>query len=266
MGNIFGFMGKKKETEVISFEQLADELRTADYVVALTGAGVSAESGIPTFRDPGDGLWERYDPSTYATIWGFWRHPEKIWELLRDFCRENDPEPNDSHRALYFLETMGKMKAIVTQNVDNLHQDAGSTNVIEYHGNLMKASCYRCGAQMELSKALLENTQFTRDLPPVCSCGGVYKPNAVLFGEAIPYEARKAAQREVDRCDLLLIVGTSASVSPASSLPSRAAAGGARVIEVNIESTGLTNRLSDKIVYGRASGLMKTVMSYHRPS
>lgn len=156
MGQWFTYV-RPKRTGDISIERVAEELRAAKYVVALTGAGVSAESGIPTFRDPSDGLWRRYDPAVYATIWGFWRHPSKIWELLHEFLNEHEPVPNRGHLALARLEDMGIVRAVITQNVDNLHQDAGSKRVIEYHGNLMNASCYRCGAQMQLTKQMVRD-------------------------------------------------------------------------------------------------------------
>ncbi|CBZ54167.1 putative NAD-dependent deacetylase [Neospora caninum Liverpool] len=250
---------QKKDTAFISFEDLADDIRQAKYVVALTGAGVSAESGIPTFRDPSDGLWTKYDPAVYATVWGFWRHPQKIWELLHDFMRSNDPVPNPAHIALTDLQRLGYLKSIVTQNVDNLHQDSGSTNVIEYHGSLLSATCRRCGEKLPLSKSMLQDDNFTKELPPKCACGGIFKPDAILFGEGIPAHAVQNANREVDKCDLLLVVGTSASVSPASSLPYRALRGGAKVVEINLETTGLTNRISDKFVRGPASQLTRTV-------
>ncbi|PFH35069.1 histone deacetylase SIR2 [Besnoitia besnoiti] len=250
---------KKKDTAFVSFEDLADDIRRAKYVVALTGAGASAESGIPTFRDPSDGLWKKYDPAVYATIWGFWRHPEKIWELLHDFMLTNDPQPNRAHVALTDLQKLGYLKAIVTQNVDNLHQDSGSTNVIEYHGSLLSATCTRCKKKLPLCKSMLQDESFMKVLPPKCSCGGIFKPDAILFGEGIPSQAVRDANREVDKCDLLLVVGTSASVSPASDLPYRAMRGGAKVVEVNLETTGLTNRISDKFIRGPASQLSRTV-------
>lgn len=258
MGQMLTYF-KRKDTQRISFDELAKDISQAKYVVVLTGAGVSAESGIPTFRDPGDGLWEKYDPSVYATIWGFWRHPEKIWELLRDFLSQYDPLPNNSHLAIARLEQLGYVKAVITQNVDNLHQDAGSRNVVEFHGSLMKASCYRCGAKVELTKEIMKDQYFTSALPPKCSCGGVFKPDAILIGERIPSENCRKANAEAKKCDLMLVVGTSASIHPANDLPYTAMANGAKVIEVNLEPTGLTNRISDKIVIGKSSGLKRTV-------
>ncbi|KAL8450522.1 hypothetical protein Emag_003151 [Eimeria magna] len=302
MGQWLTYM-RPKHTEVISIKTLGEELRKAKYVVALTGAGVSAESGIPTFRDPADGLWRRYnpslprkvwlreqhdsgvyrlsrcsaepgmteslhfmkcfslryDPAVYATIWGFWRNPGNIWRLLHEFLNEHEPEPNRAHVALARLEALGIVKAVVTQNVDNLHQDAGSQRVIEYHGNLMNASCYRCGAKMQLTKQMARDPSFKKKLPPKCTCGGYFKPDAILFGEGIPSKAIREANREADLCDLMLVVGTSATVHPASDIPYRAMRKGAKVIEVNVERTGLTDRISDMIFLGKASELMKTL-------
>eukprot|EP00923_Selenidium_pygospionis_P042390 GHVN01073345.1.p1 GENE.GHVN01073345.1~~GHVN01073345.1.p1 ORF type:complete len:145 (-),score=9.86 GHVN01073345.1:277-711(-) len=142
---------------------------------------------------------------TYATIWGYKRHPEKIWELLRDFLQENDPKPNGSHFALTTLQKRGYLKEIITQNVDNLHQDSGSTQVIEFHGNLMNAKCMKCGKIAPLDKSMLNDPVFI--LPPKClaPCGGNLKPNAILFGEGIPVEAHSAALAAVDACDLILV-------------------------------------------------------------
>ncbi|KAL8440339.1 hypothetical protein Efla_000227 [Eimeria flavescens] len=243
MGQWLTYM-RSKRTEEISAERLAEELRSAKYVVALTGAGVSAESGIPTFRDP-------YDPAVYATIWGFWRNPGNIWRLLHEFLNEQEPEPNRAHVALARLEALGFLKSIITQNVDNLHQEAGSRTVIEYHGNLMNASCYRCGAKMQLTKQIARDPSFKKKLPPKCTCGGYFKPDAVLFGEGIPSAAIRAANKEADLCDLMLVVGTSATVHPACDIPYRAMRKGAKVIEVNIQRTGLTGRISDMIYMRR---------------
>ncbi|XP_026193229.1 NAD-dependent protein deacylase Sir2A [Cyclospora cayetanensis] len=258
MGQWVTYM-RRKRTEDISVQRLTEELRNAKYVVALTGAGVSAESGIPTFRDPSDGLWRRYDPAEYATIWGFWRNPSKIWQLLHEFLNEHEPEPNHAHVALARLEALGIVRSIITQNVDNLHQDAGSRRVIEFHGNLMNASCYRCGAKMQLTKQMARNPSFKKKLPPKCACGGYFKPDAILFGEGIPSQALREANLEADKCDLMLVVGTSATVHPASEIPYRAMRRGAKIIEINLEKTGLTNRISDMIYFGRASELMQTL-------
>eukprot|EP00918_Siedleckia_nematoides_P095563 GHVU01209776.1.p1 GENE.GHVU01209776.1~~GHVU01209776.1.p1 ORF type:complete len:239 (+),score=22.41 GHVU01209776.1:21-737(+) len=231
MGNWFG---TKTDTQTLrSFEELAALLRESKYAIALTGAGMSAESGIPTFRNPSDGLWKKYDPMTYATIWGFKSHPEKIWELLRDFVSNYDPQPNAGHRALAELQKRGYVKSVITQNVDHLHEDAGSADVINFHGTLMSAKCRKCHRAKQLSKAMLADAAFMSKLPPSCeSCGGIMKPDAVLFGESIPSGAVRDADREINKCDLLLVIGTSATVTPASNLPRAALRRGAKVVEV----------------------------------
>lgn len=255
--------GKAKETERITLELLAEKINRSQYCVALTGAGVSAESGIPTFRDVNDGMWQRYDPKVYATIWGYRLYPHKIWELLRDFLTEHDPKPNDSHYALTKIQEKGRLNEIITQNVDNLHQDSGSGNVVEFHGNLMEAKCmgWWCGDITQLDRSMAKTMV---DLPPKClKCGANLKPNAILFGEGIPSKAHSLANCAVDKCDLLLVIGTSANVSPASSLPDRAMRNShnAKVIEINIAPTGLTNRVSDYIVCTKSSELMSIVKS-----
>eukprot|EP01071_Lankesteria_metandrocarpae_P002654 Lankesteria_metandrocarpae@DN2461_c0_g1_i1.p1 len=197
---------------------------------------------------------------TYATIWGFNRHPEKIWELLRDFLQTSDPQPNPSHKALAALEEAGYLKCLITQNVDNLHQDAGSTDVIEFHGNLMKATCRKCSEEIQLTKLLFADREFTKHLPPKCkACGGIMKPNAVLFGEAIPAAASARANSEARKADLLLVIGTSANVTPASYIPYTAMSNGATIYEINLEETGLTNRISDFFIKTKSSRLTAVV-------
>lgn len=247
-------------TEEITFQDLAELLSQASYVVALTGAGVSADSGIPTYRDPNDGLWQKYDMMDCASALGYWRRPHKLWQLIRDVANTS-PEPNAAHIALKELEEIGVLKAIVTQNVDGLHQEAGSKEVVEFHGSLMQATCQRCGASTRLSKQLLLDSKFMATLPPACTrCKtGSLKPDATLFGESCPPAAVRAAQQHVDACDLLLVVGTGASVRPASDLPYRARRRQALVIEVNPATTELTDRISQKRIAAKASGLMDTV-------
>jgi len=260
MGGLSSY--SSKNTEEISFTELADLIirRKFRYLVALTGAGVSAESGIPTFRDPGDGLWKKYNPAIYSTISGFVRSPEKIWELIRDFIKTSDPKPNPAHTALAELEQLGLLKSIITQNVDRLHQAAGSKTVIEYHGNLFEAACWKCKTPAKTSvKDLIKSTEA---LPPRCHskrCNSPLKPSAILFGEAIPGDAVRFAGEEAKKCDLMLVIGTSATVFPASKIPSLAASSNAVVVEINLGKTPLTNSISDYRVVGKASGLMETV-------
>jgi NAD-dependent deacetylase len=230
-------------------EHAARDIVAADMTVALTGAGVSTESGIPDFRSK-NGLWSRYDIREYGTIDAFHRNPGKVWRMLREMLSLLDAEPNPAHRALARLEEMGYLDAIVTQNVDNLHQEAGSQTVVEFHGNFTRVVCVRCGNQRAAEQVSLE------EMPPRCTCGGVLKPDGVFFGEQIPPEAYRRAMALAQRCDLLLVVGTSATVSPANHLPYLVKAGDGTVIEVNTEATELTGGLSDYLIRGKAGEVL----------
>lgn len=225
--------------------QTADAIRRARRTIALTGAGISAESGIPTFRDPG-GLWDRYDPEEYATIEAFRRNPGKVWQMMKDFTALKTARPNPGHFGLAQLEQMGFLRCIITQNVDNLHQEAGSRDVIEFHGNMRQVVCQQCYKGLPLDEISLER------LPPYCSCGGVFKPAGVFFGEPIPPQALSRAYEESQNCDLMLVVGTSAVVYPAADMPRVAREAGAQVIEINPEHTDLTGRVSDLIIQEKA--------------
>jgi NAD-dependent protein deacetylase/lipoamidase len=226
-------------------ERAAQVIRTARKTVALTGAGISAESGIPTFRDPG-GLWDRYDPEEYATIEAFRRDPGKVWRMMKDFTELKTARPNPGHFGLAQLEQFGLLRCIITQNVDNLHQAAGSRDVIEFHGNMRQVVCMSCRKVLPLDAISLET------LPPYCGCGGVFKPAGVFFGEPIPSQALYRSQEEAQSCDLILVIGTSAVVYPAADIPRVAKEAGAQVIEINPERTDLTDRLADFIIQEKA--------------
>jgi NAD-dependent deacetylase len=196
--------------------------------VALTGAGISAESGIPTFRSKG-GLWEKYDPMIYASIETFRQDPSKYWTIRGGFIRNyNDYQPNKAHVALAALEKMGIVRHVITQNIDGLHKKAGSQNVTEIHGSLRETYCLQCGKEY-LAPDVPDG------IPPYCECGGVLKPNTVLFGEQLPEGALEKAYQESSNCRLMLVIGTSAVVQPAASLPAVARQKGAKIVEVNIE-------------------------------
>lgn len=196
--------------------------------VVLTGAGISAESGIPTFRSKG-GLWEKYDPMVYASIEVFRKDPSKYWQIRGDFIRDYDSyEPNTAHRALVELENLGIVRQVITQNIDGLHRKAGSRRVVEIHGSLREIICQQC-----------DRTYLAPNIPggnpPHCECGGVLKPNTVLFGEQLPTEALEVAIRESSACRVMLVIGTSAVVYPAAHLPVVAKQHGAKIVEINIE-------------------------------
>lgn len=212
------------------YREIAELLLERRQCVALTGAGISAESGIPTFRSKG-GLWEKYDPMVYASAEVFRQDPSKYWTIRGDFIRNYGTyKPNAAHFALVDLEKMGILGHIITQNIDGLHKNAGSRSVTEIHGSLREIYCLKCGRQY-LAPHVPEG------LPPYCDCGGILKPNTVLFGEQLPQEALERAYRESSTCKSMLVVGTSAVVQPAASLPYLAKRNGALVIEINPEKT-----------------------------
>lgn len=210
------------------YRELAELMLKKKQCVALTGAGISADSGIPTFRSRG-GLWEKYDPMVYASAEVFKKDPSKYWIIRGDFIRSYGKyKPNAAHYALAELENMGILRHVITQNIDGLHKSAGSRSVTEIHGSLREIYCLKCG-QEYLAPHVPEG------LPPYCDCGGVLKPNTVLFGEQLPPEALKRAYHESSTCKSMLVVGTSAVVQPAAALPYLAKQNGALVIEINPE-------------------------------
>ena len=211
------------------YKQVAALISDQKECIALTGAGISAESGIPTFRARG-GLWEKYDPAVYASIEVFQKDPSKYWSLRGDFIRNyNHYQPNKAHLALADLEGMGFLRCLITQNIDGLHKKAGNREVIEIHGSLREIYCLRCGKEYVAPDIPHGN-------PPYCSCGGLLKPNTVLYGEQLPSEALSRAQHESNSCKIMLLIGTSAVTMPAAYLPFMAKENHAKVIEINIEN------------------------------
>jgi NAD-dependent deacetylase len=205
--------------------------------VALTGAGISTESGIPDFRSAG-GIWERYDPTEVAHIDAFRRDPARVWEFyaLRLDALAS-AEPNDGHRALAALEERGWIRALVTQNVDGLHQRAGSREVVEVHGSLREAECIHCGARVPIAAALEQ-----LPLPPCPECGETLKPGVVMFGELLPAAAIERAQELAAEAELLLVVGSSLEVHPVAALPGETLGAGGALAIVNRGSTPWDSR------------------------
>lgn len=234
----------------------ADIIVKSELTLALTGAGISVESGIPDFRSAG-GLWSKFDPAEYANISAFRSNPEKVWEMLWEMDKiVSGAEPNEAHIGMGELEKMGYLHYIITQNVDNLHQAGGSKNVIEYHGNSSSLSCLWCGKTYTAEEKRSEH-------PPRCECKMILKPDVVFFGEAIPQDAMNRSFQLASSAKALMVVGTSAVVSPANTIPSIAKQNGARVIEINKERTHLTDSLTDIFLQGSAgeiiSVLVKTI-------
>jgi len=223
----------------------------AGRLVAFTGAGISAESGIPTYRGAG-GMWNRYDPARYADIGQFLSDPTYYWSFFRDvrYPVLREAEPNAAHRALARLEARGGLRAVITQNIDGLHQAAGSRRVLELHGNTRRIRCMKCGAAYSMDDVY---RQIETRLPPLCSaCDGALKPDVVFFGESLPRDVLDEALAESRGCDLLLVVGSSLVVHPAASLPVMAREGGARLVIVNRDPTPL-DPLADLVIHAAAS-------------
>jgi NAD-dependent deacetylase len=235
-------------------QKTAQAVSRSKKVVAFTGAGISVESGIPDFRSAG-GLWERFDPAEYATIEAFHANPKKVWTMLKEMGNLlESSRPNPAHAALAQLEKMGHVRSVITQNIDHLHQDAGNTRVIEYHGSHKRLICLSCGKQYDKGEVKLDS------LPPLCRCAGVLKPTVVFFGEPIPWGAHLQAMEEARDCEVMLVVGTSAIVSPACDIPVIAKKAGAVVVEVNREETPLTRYVSDWILQGSAARTLQDVL------
>lgn len=212
----------------------ARALREARYVAVLTGAGVSADSGVPTFRDAQTGLWAKYDPHELATPEAFARNPKLVWDWYaerRAMIARVDPNP--AHYALAELEGLVPGFLLATQNVDGLHRRAGSRKLVELHGNILRVRCSACGIHAD--------TWSDASPPPCASCGAHLRPDVVWFNELLPADAQSAASDAAKACDVYLVAGTSAEVYPAAALPRIALRNGACVIEVNPDTTPLTD-------------------------
>jgi len=206
---------------------LAALIRSAGSAVALTGAGISVPSGIPDFRSPGTGVWEKVDPMEVAHIDAFRSDPSRFWSFYgQRFASLRDKQPNGAHDALVELERRGLIDAVITQNIDQLHRKAGTEELVEVHGTIATSSCLDCGARFELVE-VRERLDADADGVPRCECGEPLKPDVVLFGEMLPEDALQHAQRLTLGADLLLCVGSSLEVYPVAQLPSVALQTGA---------------------------------------
>lgn len=234
-------------------ETVARLLREAKSVAVLTGSGVSAESGIPTFRDALSGLWSRFRPEELATPEAFEANPKLVWdwyEWRRDNVRR--AQPNTAHFALADLQPKTPHFTLMTQNVDGLHQRAGSTEVIELHGNILRSKCFA-------EHIVLEDFDRSRSPPRCPRCGAYMRPDVVWFGEALPQTALNAAIEAAERCDLFFSIGTSALVYPAAELPHTARARGAKVVEINKDQTPLS-ALAHHALRGNAGELLSLLL------
>ncbi len=229
-------------------------LKQARSVAVLTGAGVSAESGVPTFRGP-DGLWKRHRAESLATPEAFARDPKLVWEWY-DWRRSvlSGVKPNAGHYALAELEQRTPSFALITQNVDGLHELAGSRNALRVHGSIWMLRCLECGLEQEDRRSPLP------EIPPRCGCGGMLRPGVVWFGEALSTAVWRAAETAARSCDLLLVIGTSALVYPAAGLAHLAKSSGARVVEINVAETPLSREI-DEFILGPSGELLPQLIA-----
>ncbi len=241
----------------VSLQKAAGILKRAHYVIAFTGAGVSVESGIPPFRGE-NGIWNRYDPQVLDLDY-FHAHPYDSWIVIKEIFYDffGKARPNDAHKVLGRMEEAGRLKCVITQNIDNLHQEGGSRQVFEFHGNSQVMDCTICHHHFPASEANLEK------LPVKCPlCGGLVKPGFVFFGEAIPgvaYENSINAARQADVC---LVIGSLGEVMPAAMVPHEAKRNGATIIEINPSSSNFTHSITDIHLAGKASEVMSALENF----
>lgn len=237
---------------------IASDIKSSKYIVAFTGAGISAESGIPTYRGKG-GLWNKYDPNRYANINYFLQDPSYYWNFFREvrYPLIKKVKPNKGHLALADLEVIASLKTVITQNIDGLHQDAGYSSVVELHGTTRIIYCMNCSKEYSMDEAfsILEVKN-----PPLCSdCGGKLRPAVVFFGESLNPQVLNLAHEEAEKCDFLLAVGSSLVVYPAADIPLRAKQRGARLAIVNKERTPL-DYLADHVINDEAGKVLSLIV------
>ena len=228
-------------------------LLEARHATAFTGAGISVESGIPPFRGPG-GLWSRVDPG-FIEIDYFQAHALESWQKIKEIFYDflGGAQPNAAHLAVAALEAAGRLKAVITQNIDGLHQEAGSGEVIEFHGNSRWLVCLACQRREAVRPERLEL------LPPRCSCGGLLKPDFIFFGEGIPEKALQRSYQEASQADLFLIIGSSGTIQPACQIPPLAKARGAKIIEINLHESSFTP-IADVFLQGPATEIVSSLV------
>lgn len=238
-------------------EQLIEEMARARHITVLTGAGISTESGLPDFRSPG-GLWAQEDPARLASLEALEREPLRFFRFYQQRLRRlAGARPNPAHYALAELQRRGRIGLIATQNVDGLHQQAGAVDVVELHGSLAWARCHRCGRRFDAS-VLDRPIESLEDIPRCDRCGGVVRPDVVLFGELLPELAYRRALAAAQQCDAMLVVGSSLEVYPAAGLPEVALACGAKLFIVNLSETPYDDRAS-VVVHARAGEVLPLV-------
>ena len=229
-------------------------LGAARHVTVFSGAGISVESGVPPFRGPG-GLWSRVDPG-FIEIGYFRSHPRESWAKIKEIFYDffGTAEPNAAHLGVAALEKAGRVKAVITQNIDDLHQRAGSRDVIEFHGNCRWLACLECQRREAVRPEQLVV------LPPRCSsCSGLLKPDFIFFGEGIPEKALQRSYQEASQADLFLLIGASGEVQPACQIPALARSRGAKLIEINTRESNFTP-IDDLFLKGKATEMVSALV------
>jgi NAD-dependent deacetylase len=241
-------------------QKLAELIREAQHIVAFTGAGTSTPSGIPDFRSPESGLWDHVDPMKVASIFGFRQNPQAFYDWVEPLAiLTRQAQPNPAHTALATLEKMGKLQAIITQNIDMLHTRAGNKVIFELHGHMRTATCISCFTKVDAEPILTEFLAH-KEVPLCQKCRGYLKPDVILFGEQLPWQQLQGAKDAARASDLMLIVGSSLEVAPASDIPVLAKRTGAKVAIVNLEPTGL-DHIADVVINDDAATILPEVVS-----
>ena len=237
-------------------EKATELISNAKHITAFTGAGISVESGIPPFRGE-NGLWSKFDPILLDLDY-FHKNPLESWKFIKEIFYDffGEAKPNSAHIALAEMERTGLLNSIITQNIDNLHQQAGSKTVWEFHGTSKYLICEKCGADY-----LAEEIDLST-LPPRCEkCGAVLKPDFIFFGESIPEIAMKKSTEEAEKADLFLVIGTTGEIMPASMIPYEAKKNKAKIIEINTQPSNYTSTISDLFLQGKATKVLDELLN-----
>lgn len=254
-------MQRSAAIETESLQRARDQVAQARHLVCLTGAGLSAESGIPTFRDAQKGLWSRFDPAELASEPAFRKAPGRVWSWYRErYESVRAASPNPGHKALALIQSRARDCRIVSQNVDDLLERGGASNVYRLHGDITRCKCSECARPWAHPAS-----PWKHEAPPTCDCGGLMRPDVVWFGEFLDPAIWNRCLEAAANCDVALVVGTSGMVAPASDLPELAASQGAAIIEVNPERTGLS-QWADLWLQGSAARVLPALVPSARPA
>jgi len=234
-------------------------IKDSDHITVFTGAGISVESGIPPFRGE-DGVWNKYDPGKFSIDY-FYENPEHSWKLIKEVFYKlyKETEANKAHKILAEWEEKGVVNSVITQNIDGLHQRAGSKEVYEFHGTTSELVCLSCHKKFNLDDKE-DSLELLTKLPPKCpECSGILKPNFIFFGEGIPKKAYKLSLEETKKADLFLVIGTTGEVMPAALIPQEASSKGAEIVEINVKASNYTNNITDIFLKGKATKVMENL-------